>query len=120
MRNKWRLLRVPWQDRGTNTISRSWNALAAVGGVGAVSDGARSVRAVGVASDGEREPVFVNPLLIIVPSTSTLSSTSVVLRSVRSASSQSTMFYTRVHLRRFGFRLPLRKGVQNTHMVAER
>ena len=30
------------------------------------------------------------------------------------------MFHTRVHLRRFGFKLRLLKGVQNTHMVAER
>ena len=30
------------------------------------------------------------------------------------------MFYMRVHLGRFGFRLPLRKSVQNIHMVAER
>ena len=41
----------------------------------------------------------------------------ILLRSVRS---NSTMFYTRMHLRRFGFKLRLRKGAQNTHMVAER
>ena len=45
-------------------------------------------------------------------------------RSARSTLSHSTMFYLmfymRKHLRRFGFKLRLRKGAQNTHMVAER
>ena len=29
------------------------------------------------------------------------------------------MFYMRVHLGRFGFKLPQRKSVQNSHMVIE-
>ena len=52
------------------SLSGSWRSRRGL------SDRARAVRAAGVASDREREPVFVNPVLTIDPSISTLSSTS--------------------------------------------
>ena len=126
MQNKWRLLscdlarsRHEHDLALLESLRGSWRSRSGL------SDGACAVRAVGVASDREREPVVVSFCQSPMRSDHRSQYQRAVLhtflrRSARSSLSHSTMFYMRVHLRRFGFRLRLHKGLQNTHMVAER